>query len=88
MSPLIFGPFFCFFSIETSKKRKWGVHEVKAVEKTLKLFMDCGKVPGKADCVACIKASPTALKDRTWMAIKFYVKNRITAIQREASKRV
>ena len=48
---------FLSVSLETSKKRSWSLAEVHAVEKTLK----CGKVPGKSECVACIKASPEAL---------------------------
>ncbi|XP_051258778.1 uncharacterized protein LOC127365084 isoform X2 [Dicentrarchus labrax] len=73
---------------ETSKKRSWSVGEVRAVEKTLKDFIESGKVPGKSDCNACIKASPEALKNRSWTAVKFYVKNRITAIQRKSAKRI
>ncbi|XP_019212192.1 uncharacterized protein LOC102080509 isoform X3 [Oreochromis niloticus] len=72
----------------TSKKRTWTSAEVQAVEKTLMSFIESGKVPGKSDCVACIEASPKALKNRTWTAVKFYVKNRITAMQRKAAKRV
>ncbi|XP_051239267.1 uncharacterized protein LOC127353763 isoform X2 [Dicentrarchus labrax] len=71
---------------ETSKKRSWSVGEVRAVEKTLKDFIESGKVPGKSDCNACIKASAEALKNRSWTAVKFYVKNRVTAIQRESAK--
>lgn len=51
-------------------------------------FMYSGKVPGKWECIACIKASPEALKERSWTAVKFYVKNRITAIQRESARRI
>ncbi|XP_028298057.1 uncharacterized protein LOC114460324 isoform X2 [Gouania willdenowi] len=72
---------------ESSKRRSWTPLEVRAVEKTLKLFLDSGKVPGKADCVDCIKASPQELKTRTWKAVKYYIKNRITAVQRESARR-
>ncbi|XP_035862398.1 uncharacterized protein LOC116039306 isoform X3 [Sander lucioperca] len=72
---------------ETSKKRSWSMAEVHAVEKTLMAFIESGKVPGKSECVACIKASPEALTKRTWTAVKFYVKNRITAIQCESARR-
>lgn len=51
-------------------------------------FINSGKVPGKQECVACLEASPEALKNRSWKAVKFYVKNRITAIQRESAKRI
>ncbi|XP_029942327.1 uncharacterized protein LOC115384133 isoform X2 [Salarias fasciatus] len=74
--------------IETSKKRSWTLAEVRAVEKTLKPFIECGKVPGKSECTACLKASPDALKARSWTAVKFYVKNRITALKRQSAKRV
>ncbi|KAM9477350.1 uncharacterized protein Hap1MRO34_010195 isoform 2-T2 [Clarias gariepinus] len=72
---------------ELSKRRGWTLGEVRAVEKTLKCFIKSGKVPGKSECVACIEASPEALKTRNWKAVKFYIKNRIAAIQRESSKR-
>ncbi|XP_071357574.1 uncharacterized protein [Trachinotus anak] len=72
---------------DTSKKRGWSTLEVRAVEKTLSTFIDCGKVPGKVDCDACIEASPEALKNRTWKAVKVCVKNRITAIRRGSAKR-
>ncbi|XP_068189836.1 uncharacterized protein [Antennarius striatus] len=69
------------------KRLKWTQEEIKAVEKTL---MDCinnGKVPGKAQCMKCIKASPVVLQGRTWKGVKFYVKNRINALRRDALKR-
>ena len=62
--------------------------EIRAVEKTLMHFIESGKVPGKSDCVDCITASPEALENRDWKAVKFYVKNRITAIQRESARRI
>ncbi|XP_042275071.1 uncharacterized protein LOC121901997 isoform X1 [Thunnus maccoyii] len=73
---------------ETSKRRNWSFVEVQAVEKTLKAFIESGKVPGKSECVSCIQASPDALQKRSWTAVKFYVKNRITAIQCESAKRL
>ncbi|MEQ2254055.1 hypothetical protein ILYODFUR_038940 [Ilyodon furcidens] len=72
---------------ETLTRRSWSQMEICAVEKTLMEFIQTGKVPGKAECDACIMASPEALKNRNWKAIKFYVKNRITAIQRESARR-
>ena len=66
----------------------WSSAEVKAVEKSLMAHITSGKVPGKAQCVACIKASPKELHGRSWTAVKFYVKNRISAIQREMAKRL
>ncbi|XP_077121903.1 uncharacterized protein LOC143784261 isoform X2 [Ranitomeya variabilis] len=64
------------------KKIPWNREEVKAVEKHMIKFIHKCKVPGKNDCVACIAAEPSALKDRNWLAVKFYIKNRITALKR------
>ncbi|XP_034535193.1 uncharacterized protein LOC117809795 isoform X2 [Notolabrus celidotus] len=69
-----------------AKRKKWSDEEIQAVEETL---MDCimrRKVPGKAQCLQCINTSPTALQDRSWEAVKFYVKNRIDAEKRESLK--
>jgi len=63
-----------FLSLETTKKRSWTRAEVNAVEKTLLTFINTGKVPGKLDCIACITASQDALMERSWTAVKFYVK--------------
>lgn len=65
------------------KRVKWSQEEIQAVEKTLMDCIDSGKVPGKAQCMKCIEASPVALENRTWQAVKFYVKNRIDALKRE-----
>lgn len=65
------------------KKKKWETSEVKAVEKHLDRFIKTCTVPGKKDCEACIKAEPVALKDRDWLSVKFFVKNRITALKRK-----
>ncbi|KAM4523902.1 uncharacterized protein V3H82_002002 [Fundulus diaphanus] len=71
----------------SQRRQKWNQEEVQAVEKTLMDCIDSGTVPGKAKCMNCIEASPVALKNRTWQAIKFYVKNRIHALKRENFKR-
>ncbi|KAG7465900.1 hypothetical protein MATL_G00159130 [Megalops atlanticus] len=65
------------------KRRKWEDTEVKAVEKHLGKFIRTHKVPGKSDCEACICAEPHALRDRDWSSVKFFVKNRITALKRK-----
>ncbi|XP_076837036.1 uncharacterized protein LOC143482555 [Brachyhypopomus gauderio] len=67
-----------------TQKRKWTDEEIKAVEKTLLEFISMGKVPGKSQCLHCIETSPTALKSRSWEAIKYYVKNRIDASKRHS----
>lgn len=64
------------------KKRKWSMEEVNAVEESLMGFIQMGKTPGKPDCESCIAASPQALAERDWRAVKFYVHNRITSDQR------
>lgn len=81
---------FSFFLsiLANTKRRGWSFAEVNAVEKTLMAFINSGKVPGKSACISCIKASPEALKGRSWTAVKFYVKNRITAIQRASARRI
>ncbi|XP_064176938.1 uncharacterized protein LOC135247427 isoform X9 [Anguilla rostrata] len=65
------------------KRRSWVRPEVRAVEKHLMHFIQTYQVPGKDACEACIKAEPLSLKDRNWLAVKFYIKNRITALQRK-----
>lgn len=72
-----------FFSLRFSIHRH--LNEERLVEKTLSSFIDCGKVPRKLDCVACLKALSEALKDKTWKAVKFYVKNRITIRHKSAT---
>lgn len=71
----------------TSTRKKWSPTEVKAVENMFMDWISSSRVPGKKDCMECIKSAPEALKSRSWEAIKFYVKNRITAYQRECDKR-
>ncbi|KAL6459441.1 hypothetical protein MHYP_G00329130 [Metynnis hypsauchen] len=66
-----------------NKRSPWSVNEIHAVEKHMMGFIQSWKVPGKADCVRCIEADPLALKNRDWFAVKFYVKNRITALQKQ-----
>ncbi|TDH15908.1 hypothetical protein EPR50_G00014460 [Perca flavescens] len=63
-------------------RRKWSTEEVQAVESNLMDNINSGRVPGKAQCEACIKASSEALMGRSWQAVKFYVKNRIDTLKR------
>lgn len=42
---------------------------------------------GEKQCEDCIRSAPVLLKHRTWEAVKFYIKNRITAFKRECEKR-
>ncbi|KAL6480299.1 hypothetical protein MHYP_G00113320 [Metynnis hypsauchen] len=71
--------------VKMVKRKKWETSEVKAVEKHLNRFIKTCTVPGKKDCEACIKAEPLAFKDRDWLSVKFFVKNRITALKRKIS---
>ncbi|XP_062391598.1 uncharacterized protein LOC134079526 [Sardina pilchardus] len=64
-------------------KRKWETKEVEAIEKHLSTFLKSLRVPGKLDCVRCLEAEPTALKNRNWQAIKFFVHNRIVSLKRK-----
>jgi hypothetical protein len=63
-------------------KRYWSTEE-DAVEDSLMNFIRIGKTPGKQDCEKGIAASPQALVNRDWRAVKFYVHNRIIADQKK-----
>jgi len=78
---------FSFLGASRCPKRKWTEEEVKAVENKLLDCITSGRVPGKRQCEDCIRSAPVLLKQRTWEAVKFYVKNRITAFKRECEKR-
>lgn len=60
----------------------WEKEEITAVENHMMAFITSCRVPGKRDCDKCLNAEKTALKDRNWLAIKFYIKNRITALKK------
>ncbi|XP_034096302.1 uncharacterized protein LOC117562561 [Gymnodraco acuticeps] len=64
-------------------RSKWTGEEVKAVERHLFDFITSCRVPGKKDCDSCLKAEPVALKDRDWVAVKYYTHNRIIALKRK-----
>ncbi|KAL7842719.1 hypothetical protein SRHO_G00244080 [Serrasalmus rhombeus] len=71
------------------KRRKaWEVIEIQAVERHLKNFITSCRVPGKVPCEQCIRAEPSALKNRDWQSVKFYVHNRIVAYKRDFSHNV
>ncbi|XP_049905141.1 uncharacterized protein LOC126393210 isoform X3 [Epinephelus moara] len=66
-------------------KKPWTKEETSAVERSMsKKFIEKFVVPGKNDCIACINANLEALKERDWRAVKFHVKNKITALKRKA----
>ncbi|KAJ8335340.1 hypothetical protein SKAU_G00386820 [Synaphobranchus kaupii] len=68
------------------KRKMWSREEIQAVEQKLMYNIKTGRVPGKAQCLECIAASPEALKGRTWDAVKYYVKNRIDTWKRQSTK--
>ncbi|XP_034565550.1 uncharacterized protein LOC117831136 isoform X1 [Notolabrus celidotus] len=63
--------------------QRWTTEEIAAVEKHLKKFIVRQDVPGKATCERCISAEPQALQKRDWKAVKYFIKNRITAMRRK-----
>ncbi|KAF6728633.1 N-lysine methyltransferase SETD8-A, partial [Oryzias melastigma] len=65
----------------TFKRRVWEKEEILAVEKHMRSFITSCRVPGKRDCDKCLQQENVALKNRNWLGIKFYVKNRITALK-------
>ncbi|KTG00051.1 hypothetical protein cypCar_00049563 [Cyprinus carpio] len=69
------------------RKRKWSEVEIAAVEEKMMKFIHSGVTPGKVDCIACITAAPKALGERDWQAVKYYIKNRITAYERKTTKK-
>ncbi|XP_057707363.1 uncharacterized protein LOC130926131 isoform X2 [Corythoichthys intestinalis] len=64
-------------------RSKWTEGEVKAVERHMLDFISNLKVPGKKSCEACLQAEPAALKERDWVAIKYYIHNRIVTLKRK-----
>lgn len=61
-------------------KKKRTTEEIAAVKRHMGNFIASCRVPGKRDCECCLNAEPDALKDRDWSVIKFFIKNRITAL--------
>jgi len=77
---------FCVFAYigkQTAVKRSWTPDECAAVDTHLRRFIVMNQVPGKEECQRCITAEPQALRNRDWKAVKYYVKNRITALRRK-----
>ncbi|XP_045897896.1 uncharacterized protein LOC123965420 [Micropterus dolomieu] len=68
---------------QTAIKRSWTPDECAAVDTHLRKFIVRNQVPGKEECQRCITAEPQALRNRDWKAVKYYVKNRITALRRK-----
>nr|XP_015815960.2 uncharacterized protein LOC107386223 [Nothobranchius furzeri] len=72
------------YVLQYKSKPKWDEAEVQAVEKHLIRFIREHKLPQKGDCIRCLEAEPCALRNRSWKGLKDYVRNRITALQRES----
>jgi len=68
---------------KTVKKRSWTQEESAAVERHLGRFMRRNQVPGKRDCESCIAAESEVLETRDWKAVKYFIKNRISAMRRK-----
>lgn len=80
-----------YFRITGSEKKgkhKWGEAEVDAVERHMMHFIQGHRIPQKNDCVECLEAEPEALSARTWKGVKDYVRNRITALERQSGTSV
>ncbi|XP_053366395.1 uncharacterized protein si:ch211-266o15.1 isoform X2 [Clarias gariepinus] len=67
----------------SARRHKWKNEEQEAVRRQLGNYISISKVPGKIDCLDCIRAEPQALKSRTWMDVKYYVYNTIVAKKRK-----
>lgn len=63
------------------KRKRWEKDEILAVERHMMSFITTCRLPGKRDCDKCLQQEKVALKDRNWMAIKFYIRNRIVALK-------
>lgn len=63
-------------------KRPWTDKEKTAVRKRLSAFMDQRRVPGKEDCVQCLKQEK-ALVERSWKDVKNFVHNTIVTLNRK-----
>ncbi|XP_074518732.1 uncharacterized protein LOC141784770 [Halichoeres trimaculatus] len=63
-------------------KRTWKKEEVLAVERHMMSFITSCRVPGKSECEKCLQQEKVALRNRNWLAVKFYIKNRITSLKK------
>ncbi|KAK0148530.1 hypothetical protein N1851_011137 [Merluccius polli] len=69
--------------VRKPQKRPWETKEINAIEKHMRNFILTCNVPRKEDCDKCLKSELEALKNRDWKALKFYIKNKITALKRK-----
>ncbi|XP_061673550.1 uncharacterized protein LOC133499495 isoform X2 [Syngnathoides biaculeatus] len=61
------------------KRKKWDKQEVDAVERHMMSFITSRQLPGKQECSNCLLSERAALRNRNWLAVKYYVRNRILA---------
>ncbi len=75
----------CKFIVGHTQKarRPWSKSETRAVWKGLHTFIKTDKVPGKADCEACIQGHEPVLNQRSWKDVKYKVKTIIVAAKRD-----
>ena len=76
--------------IQKNKKRHvlWSSEEKGAVFQYLTDAIREKRIPGKQECENCIKKSKPALDNRTWTAVKYYVKNLLSRSERLRKKKV
>ena len=60
--------------------RSWSTPEKKVVIDFTR-YIKQQKLPGKADCIRLIKEN-TELKERTWIQVKNFVRNKITCLKK------
>lgn len=65
------------------KRQKWKTEEQRAVRRHLGNYISIRKVPGKKDCLDCIRSEPEALGSRTWRDVKNYIHNTIMSKKRK-----
>jgi hypothetical protein len=56
------------------KRVSWTCEEKLAIENQLKKFITMMKVPGKRACEEALQKE-SALKERSWKAVKYYIHN-------------
>lgn len=67
-------------------RRPWSDAEKNAVNKHLAKFMAERRVPGKDDCLRCIKEEEV-LGQRSWKDVKNFVHNTIATLNRQSASR-
>lgn len=84
---LLFLPLFCVSEKKKAPRRTWTFDEQYAVKQSLRKFLATRKVPGKADCEACLSANPV-LGSRSWQDVKYFVHNTIQTMKKKLAATV